>query len=258
MPLLFEDKQKSNCSYRTNLYFPAHLHRAVEIGIVEEGRCVLQVEGETFVAEQGDIFVIFPDMIHSYEACVSKTLLCIITAPDLQAFDPVFRDQVPADPILKKGQWENSGLDKLLSLFKADLEWETEPVLQGYYQTIFGKCLALLPLVGRKKGSTDNLRNILTYINAHRAEPITRKCLAKAVGISENTVSNLFANTLKMSLPEYLNSIRIGDAAKLLRETDLSVTEVAEASGFGSIRSFNRTFSERYGVSPSAYRRKRI
>ena len=258
MPLLFEDKQKSHCWYRNNLRFPAHLHRAVELGVVEQGRCILQVEGQRIVAEQGDIFVIFPNLIHSYEECVSKTLVCIITMLDLKVFEPVFREFVPKKPLIKKEQWENTGLATILSLFAEEMKWETEAVLQGYYQAIMGKCLSLLTLSRRQKEHSDNLREILTYINTHRTEEISRKSIAKAVGISESTVSGVFANTLKMSLPEYLNSIRIGDAAKLLRETNLSVTEVVEISGFGSIRSFNRAFAEHFGVSPSAYRRKNI
>jgi AraC-like DNA-binding protein len=256
MPLLFEDKQKSFFRYKSNLCFPAHLHRAVELGVVEEGTCAFQVEGRDFVAEQGDIFVIFPDLIHSYGDCPSKTLMCILTTLDLKVYDSVFRDFVPEVPLIKKGQWENSGLETLLPLFAKEMQWETEAVLQGYYQAIVGKCLSLLTLKRRQKEPSDHLREILTYINAHSKEEISRKSLAKAVGISEGAVSDIFAGTLKMSLPEYLHSIRVGEAEKLLRETKLSVTEIAEVSGFGSIRSFNRAFSERFGVSPSGYRRK--
>lgn len=257
MPLLFEDKQKSKSWYSDDLHFPAHLHRAVEIGVVEDGSCVLHVEGQTFCAQQGDIFVIFPNQIHSYESSASKTLICIITTPDMKAFDTVLDSYVPTDPILKKGQWEHTGLKTLLQLFATDVERETEAVLQGYYQTIFGKCLPLLPLSVPEKRDCDDLRLILTYINAHRTEEITRKRLSKAVGISESAVSNVFSDILKMSLPEYLNSIRIGDAAKLLRQTKYSVTQIAEMSGFGSIRSFNRAFLEHYHVSPSVYRNQK-
>ncbi len=257
MPLLFEDKQRSKSWFSDDLCFPAHLHRAVEIGVVEEGCCILQVEGKTFYAQQGDLFVIFPNQIHSYESSASKTLICIITTLDLKAFDTVLDSYVPTDLVLKKGQWEHTGLETLLQLFVADMDRETDAVLQGYYQTVFGKCLSMLPLSVPEKRDSDELRLILTYINAHRTEEITRKKLSKAVGISESTISRVFADTLKMSLPEYLNSIRIGDAAKLLRQTKHSVTQIAELSGFGSIRSFNRAFSEHFHMSPSAYRNQK-
>ena len=103
---------------------------------------------------------------------------------------------------------------------------------------------------------SDDLRLILGYINEHRAEEITRKRISKAVGISESAVSHIFTNIVGMSLPEYIKSIRVCDAAKLLCQTKYSVTQIAEISGFGSIRSFNRAFLEHFHLSPLEYRNK--
>lgn len=256
MALLFEDKQKSKAWYSANLKFPAHLHRAVELGIVLEGQCQITVEGQDFFAHPGDLFLIFPNQIHSYADHTCKTLMCTIPTSDLKVFERELCNLVPTDPVLKKGAWETGGLKTLIDLLAADFARETEPVLQGYYQAIVGKCLALLPLTKRQQAS-DDLRQILSYINEHCTEEISRSCLAKAVGISERAVSHIFSEMLKMSLPEYLRSIRLGDAAKLLQQTKLPVTEIAGLSGFGSIRSFNRAFLEHFHVSPSAYRQSK-
>lgn len=257
MPLLFQNKEKSNAWYSKDLHFAPHLHQAVELGVIEEGESVFHVEGKTYRAEQGDLFIIFPNLIHSYDSTASKTLLCIITTLDLKAFDTELSAYTPEDPVLKRGHWEATGLKSLLNLFSADMERETEAVLQGYYQAIVGKCLPLLSLSLRKKQDSDELRQILAYIHEHRTEEITRKQLSRAAGVSEGVISRMFSDTLKMSLPEYLNSVRLADAVTLLRQTKHSVTEIAELAGFGSIRSFNRAFSEHFHLSPTEYRNQK-
>ena len=254
MPLLFQDKQQSKAWYSKNLSFPAHLHAAVELGYIQEGSCTLQVEGKEYLAEEGDLFLIFPDQIHSYGTSPSKTLICTVPVGELSAFTSVFREQVPANPVRKKGEWESGGLKTLLDLLAVDMEREQPAILQGYYQAIIGKCISVFPMTKLERTGSDDLRELLTYINMNRTENITRAALAKLVGLSESAVSRLFSNVLKMSVPDYLKSIRLGDAAKLLRETKLSVTQIAEQTGIGSIRSFNRAFLEQFHTSPSVYR----
>jgi AraC family transcriptional regulator of adaptative response / DNA-3-methyladenine glycosylase II len=56
---------------------------------------------------------------------------------------------------------------------------------------------------------------------------------------------------------EFRQSRRISAAARLLRDTNLPLTRVAFASGFGSLRSFNAAFKQRLGRAPSALRAAR-
>ena len=53
------------------------------------------------------------------------------------------------------------------------------------------------------------------------------------------------------------NGLTGTQAETLLRKTKYSVTEIAEMSGFGSIRSFNRAFSEHFHLSPTEYRNQK-
>ena len=55
-----------------------------------------------------------------------------------------------------------------------------------------------------------------------------------------------------MTFTKYLNIIRIEKAVTLLLESQLSVTEVAQNTGFGTIRSFNRVFKELTGYTPKS------
>ncbi len=60
-----------------------------------------------------------------------------------------------------------------------------------------------------------------------------------------------------MGFGAFVNQYRIAYAEQLLLSTRLSVTEIAEACGFSTIRSFNREFLRSKTVSPSEFRKKR-
>jgi AraC family transcriptional regulator of adaptative response / DNA-3-methyladenine glycosylase II len=81
--------------------------------------------------------------------------------------------------------------------------------------------------------------------------------LAERVGIGERQLRRLFDEHLGASPLSVAQTRRVLFAKQLLHETDLSMTDVAMASGFGSVRRFNDTFHKLYRRSPSELRRRR-
>ena len=63
-------------------------------------------------------------------------------------------------------------------------------------------------------------------------------------------ISHVFNKEIGISLPEYLNTLRIRDATMLLKEGDMSITDIAFAVGFNTLRSFNRRFLDHTGKTP--------
>jgi len=80
--------------------------------------------------------------------------------------------------------------------------------------------------------------------------------LAAKLGVGSRHLRRLFQTHLGASPKNLATTQKILFAKKLLTETDLSVTQIAFASGFGSIRRFNAAFSKTYGTTPSAIRRR--
>ena len=58
-----------------------------------------------------------------------------------------------------------------------------------------------------------------------------------------------------MNFCDYINSLRLVDAVNMLGNENASITEIAYASGFSTLRTFNRAFLKYYGVTPSEYKR---
>src|SRR5271156_5019486 len=76
--------------------------------------------------------------------------------------------------------------------------------------------------------------------------------LAAALGVSERHLRRVTESELGVSPIELAQTQRLLLAKRLLRETTLSLTQIAYASGFGSVRRFNALFKSRYALNPRA------
>jgi transcriptional regulator GlxA family with amidase domain len=86
------------------------------------------------------------------------------------------------------------------------------------------------------------------------AEPLDVPTLARLAHVSEAHFIRTFRATFGETPHRYLQRRRVERAMFLLRETDLSVSEICLEVGFASLGSFGRTFREIVGESPTTYR----
>ena len=87
---------------------------------------------------------------------------------------------------------------------------------------------------------------------SHEEWPVRR--LARVSGVSEAHFARSFKEAFGVPPHRYLLTRRIERATALLRDTDLSITEIAFETGWGSLGTFGRTFRDVTGESPSEFR----
>lgn len=87
--------------------------------------------------------------------------------------------------------------------------------------------------------------------------PVTMDDLADAAGCSRRQLERLFTRYLHQTPYRFFRDLRLDHARGLLRQTDLSVTEISVAAGFTSPMLFSRSFRTRFGFSPARGRRTR-
>jgi two-component system response regulator YesN len=102
--------------------------------------------------------------------------------------------------------------------------------------------------------SSADLNRITAYMKEHLAEKQTLERLSAEHHLAVNSVCRLFANNLGTTFTAYLKKIRMEEAARLLKETPLDITEVANACGYSDYFYFCRSFSEYYSCSPTEFR----
>lgn len=95
------------------------------------------------------------------------------------------------------------------------------------------------------------------FIRKNRHLPVTLSEMAAHVHLNPSYFSALFKRETGMPPTQYLTNVRLAEARKLLRFTDLPITQVADACGFRSTAYFSRLFREVESLSPSEYRKRR-
>ena len=99
------------------------------------------------------------------------------------------------------------------------------------------------------------LKAIVGYLGEHFTEPLPLPAVAARFGLSPQYFSSFFRENFGRTFTQHVNSLRIEQAARLLRETDLPVMEIAFNVGFDNFSYFIKRFREVYGVSPTHYRK---
>lgn len=91
-------------------------------------------------------------------------------------------------------------------------------------------------------------------METHVAGTLTLDQLATLAGLSARQLNRLFRDKLGRSTMQYYRELRLERAQRLLRNSPLSLTEIALATGFSSSSHFSRVYSAHFGHPPSAYR----
>lgn len=97
---------------------------------------------------------------------------------------------------------------------------------------------------------------MLEYCNTNYVGKITLESMEENMHLNGCYISTLFMRRLGMGFHDYINSLRIADACKLLTTSKLSIIDIAETVGFGTSRTFNRVFVDNFGMTPREYRNK--
>ena len=100
----------------------------------------------------------------------------------------------------------------------------------------------------------DELARITAWVIEHLDGPLTVELIADHAHLSVRTLSRRFRATLDVSVMEWVVRQRVARARDLLETTDRSITDIAYASGFGSVESLRVQFAEHTRTSPSRYR----
>ncbi len=96
---------------------------------------------------------------------------------------------------------------------------------------------------------------VLHYINENSSLPITIKELADLVYVSESYLIRKFKQKTGQTPTQYITSLRLEAAKRLLAKKDMPIEEISRNIGFESAKYFSRLFKKRHGVSPTDFRK---
>ena len=263
--------------------FPAEIssehlctNEVFEVGLIVEGSGICQIFGQSIPCKKGDIFVIPPEIPHNCYVMESleKMRIFHLYFDVRDWFGGAFADV--ADPnyccgifsggsVISFATLNSMTYEKTLALIN-DIRGEITGKKQNWNEAVRAQLHTLFILLGRYIGEAEHSESgaLKEWHNVSIAVRIVMEnfgnselrleSIAYTLYISKSHLSSLFREFTGEPFSSYLRSVRLNYACKLLRETDMTVEQIAGACGVRDINSFYKNFQNSFGTTPSQYR----
>lgn len=252
----------------------AHYHNYVEVLYGVDCDMTVWVNDKTYTLKTGDIFVIRPNETHMIisnqkiaDHIVVKFLPEILNC---KAYDakaslyllPIMGKFAGYSHIIKKDIAEKWNVKQIFEEIVA----EFENAAFAYELAIRQGILKLFTLIirywydngGKKMFDSVGERGFLIWQAAEFISEnymcITENEVAEKFSMSYSYFSRTFKKVMKMGFSEYVMRVRIENAAAMLLTTEMSVTNIAQETGFSTASHFISNFKKYHECSPLAYR----
>lgn len=262
-----------------------HYHDYVEITYVTLGECDHFEESDCFRIRNGDLFIINPNVPHAnYRTADNKNkFVAYDIAFTLDFLDPSLCGKTEFSNIAESYLFrsvlsektlpylhynlKNKAFYEIESLFVKLLEEYTEK-RKGYYDLMRTHLTELIIRILRKSESEESerkkasqeqyLKKVIAYIHNHYKERLSVKDMATRAYCSKSYFSKSFKELTGLCFSDYLQKIRVEHACEMLCNTDMTVADIAEQSGFNDLKFFYTVFKKITLVTPAEYRNNKI
>ncbi len=110
----------------------------------------------------------------------------------------------------------------------------------------------------RQQQRSDRLKKLFDHISRNYPEKLSVASASRLAGMSAPQFMKTFKQVAGMTLIAYLNHVRLANGARLLRETDRTIAEIASEVGFSDQSYFDKRFKLAFGQAPKEFRRNAV
>ncbi len=230
-----------------------------EILLIEEGKATLIESKNPFAMKKGDIFLLRPQ---SHVMIIDGEVTCYslrIKKKELAFWIKNRSDMISKPSIfhLKKQEFDavRSALETI-QIEKQENLGDSSTIVLSYIDIIF----TYFYRHADQKAPLTIYERICFYVQQNNREPtkITLDSIAAYVGYSRYYTSKIFRAESGISLQQYIKTIRIEAAKKMLEKTDAPISRIMDVCGFSSTSNFYSQFTNIVGVSPMKYREQQF
>lgn len=243
-----------------SLQYPLHVHQYIEYVRVEKGLLEMQIGKETYLIQEGDAAVIFPNITHDYHtlSTTGNTQLNIINGylDLLPLHKKLLLSKYPLTPVIRKEDLHEDVLFAEKRLFEIRMKEENHTLISSFLSLMLCQLFPKLQLTDyQNQPPQDLVCEIIAYIASHFQEELTLTSVANHFGIGKYHLSRIFSNVLGIHFTAYLNALRMNYAKYLLHNSDMNITTIAIECGYHNQQTFNRIFKERNKCTPKEYKK---
>ena len=260
--------------FKSEFLFPLHCHEEFELNFIEGGGGIHRIVGDS-VEEIGNYeltLVANGELEHAWEQgnC---------TNPDVREITIQFSPQLFGKDLLSRTQFVS--IREMLERATLGVNFSLSAVMKVYHwldglvgmTNRFDQFLKFLNILyelskdegsrtlassvfarGGMDGDTDRLQKVKEYVASHYAEECRLNDVAELAGMTPSAFCRFFRQHTGRTFTEYIIDIRLGNAARLLVDSSLTIVEISYSCGFNNLSNFNRTFKAHKGYTPRDFR----
>lgn len=260
----------------------AHWHEESEFTLITRGRCRYHMNLDDEPVEAGDLLFIPPLLLHSAAPpdpaetlpadtpfMESDTFVFHLNFLGGNAADicsmryltPLQNQELSVPNLIRRS---HPAYGEILAVFE-ELNRAYEMTDTGYELAIKSLLLRLLCILiqnqplhtsAESAGSPANIekiRNVLSYIEDHYAEPLSIEELSSLCYFSQYHFMRFFKRHVGMTCVEYINNLRLEKALEQFEQGNTSILDVSLSVGFSNLSYFHRAFLKKYHLTPKTY-----
>lgn len=254
--------------------YPVHFHKEFEIIYIAKGQGLFSVQANQLIAKEGDIIIISPEFLHSIKQfnnnqCEYYNILFdfnLLENNNSHCYEKYLKGIYNHTQILPIYLQKDQKLNKLIAPYLQYLisnrkeKYSTDELMVKsnlyailYYLVQYSKNTDDIDIKHEKDYS--KIKNVLNYVQEHYSEIITVSDASRMINYSASYFSKLFHELTGTSFTQYLKDYRLEIASDKLLNTEKTITEIAQETGFCNLGYFSRSFLQKYRVSPNKYRK---
>ena len=251
----------------------AHYHEAIELLLVDNGSLTVYNDGKWEKVNAGDLVVCRSMGVHSIftdDRDINDYYVLKVMPNLLYNVSTKYSDEFPLRfSVYNSGFktiWRQSEIDKTdiaFGLNRLISQLDNDGKSAGSEVSIVVSALLVLESIYESdKTPSDKLvrskeiiHRAVAFVTSNYAQNITKESVAKKFGMSESHFSREFKRATGKTFKEYLTSIRLDQAERLLLSTSMTVSEIAGKCGYSSFSYFISLYKKVKGQTPYQYRK---
>lgn len=257
-----------------------HWHPEIEFSVVTKGKIEYHTEEETYILSEGSGIFVNANKLHlskPVKGFEDSLMISIVVSTKLLYSDtesiiykkyikPVIECSSLAYLILDKSvSWKEEIVSDLLNIYelKSDKKFGFELMIKNKLCSIWQSIVLNTSHIylnekhalGCNSSSQHRLKQMLEFIHNNYFKNITIDDIAESANISRSECFRCFKKMINTKPFTYLTDFRLEKSVQLLAETDIPVSDICYSCGFNHSSYYGKLFREKFGISPSAYRK---
>lgn len=253
---------------------PLHWHSHMEWIIIKEGKARIQVDDVFVHLHKGEIAIINSKQLHAAEVLEANTEIIAIVFNEAIVrnsgldntenlyFSPYLNNQVKLPNFIKADNFTKEISNSIFSLIdeysrkEIGFELFIKAELFRVFGLIYRYFYQMEGTIYQQYQKNYKINHLLEFLRENYSLETSVNEAAKMVNLSPNHFCKVFKTVTSKTLIEYIHLLRINEAERMLNETDLPISEIAEKVGFSSNTYFGRVYKRLKNEPPSERRKK--